>query len=321
MLGEGEEPLLTDEETSALLDAMRDEDTRDQPEAERTDLGSPEGPLREALGRADASLGALASAARDQLLRQTIRGVQVEMLPAEIVPRDVLHESFDARAIRYSLRYRGHRYGSLVVDPGLAAYVLDRSLGGEVEKSGQSGPRAFSELDRRVLRPFPEAVAVRLSETFLDGLRVELVDAGLADAEEDDRIVSVRFEPLLRLGLRVNADGAPVGDLSLALNATAVSSSSGDFDEPRSPRPDPKTQVSRRLVAAHVQLSAILGRTSSNVRALLTLREGDVLRLDRTPEDLVPVLVDDVVVAEGLPVVHHGNLAIDVRSRPGESPP
>ena len=61
-----------------------------------------------------------------------------------------------------------------------------------------------------------------------------------------------------------------------------------------------------------VEVVAILGRTTTTVRALLALERGSVLRLDSAPERPVDVRVDGVTVLRGMPVVKDGNLAIEV---------
>lgn len=307
-----DEPLLSTEETSALLDAMQ-EGAVEGPEAQDTELGSPEGPLRDAMGRADALLPTLAEAARHQLLRQTSLGVKAELLPSEIVPRDLFAGSLAPGALVYGLRVRGHFYGLLVLDPALARWILDRCMGAPPE-DGAAAPAeaAFSPLDRRILRPFPRAVADVLGRAFLEEAEVELEEDG-ASADGDD---GAGFEPMLRLGLRFTVGTTAAGEAAIALTAAAVGGSHAPQDDRRGAVQDARTQVAVRLAGAEVELVALLGETPSTVRALLGLKAGDVIRLDRTPEDPVVLRVEDVTVGQGLPIVHHGNLAIEVTEGP-----
>ncbi|MFK7988931.1 MAG: FliM/FliN family flagellar motor switch protein [Sandaracinaceae bacterium] len=311
---EQDEPLLSDEETSALLDAMREEERRGEPEAKATDLGSPEGPLRDALGRADAAGAELASTARSQLLRQIARGVEVEVLPAEIVPRDVLVGSIDPRAVRYSLTAKGDVLGQLVVDSSLTRFVLERCMGAPEQDDNGVFPSSFSGLDRRILAPFPAAIVRALSSSFLAGRALTLSP----HADTDD-VGSVRFEPMLRMGIRITSGGSRAGELVVALGAAAVGSSSpqsqSDEARLRNSAPDPRTVLAQRLTAAEVDLTAVLGRAASSVRQLISLGEGDVLRLDGAPGEPVQLCVEDVVVAQGSPVVAHGDLAVEVLHR------
>ena len=311
-----EEPLLSDEETSALLDAMREEETRGEVEAKKTDLGSPEGPMRDALGRADAAAIQLGRAARTQLLKQTARGMDVELLPAEIVPRDVLTSSIDPHALLFTLRSRGEALGVVALDSNLGRSVLERCMGAP-ESNGEAAPGgALSELDRRILRPFPAAVVEALGETFLRGRPLTLEDHD--DADDG----GVRFEPMLRLGLRFSNGGQRAGELLLALTAAAVTSACPKqqaareaLQKKKEEAPRAKDLLVEKIAGAEVDLIAVLGRARSSVRDLLALQTGDVLRLSGAPGDPVALCIEDVVLGYGNPVVHKGDLAIEVTSR------
>ncbi len=61
-----------------------------------------------------------------------------------------------------------------------------------------------------------------------------------------------------------------------------------------------------------VTLNAHLGRTRLSLGELLALQEGDILRLDRGPSDLVDVRVEGVVKYEAHPMGRGGNHAIEV---------
>ncbi len=318
MLGpEADEPLLSDEETNALLDAMREEERTGEVEVVSTDLGSPEGPMREALGRADAAASALGKAARTQLLVMTARGIDVELLPAEIVPRDVLGSSLDPRAMLYDLRHRGTSHGILSIDSGLARYVLERSMGAAGEDpSGGPATRGFTDLDRRLLGPFPKAVSTALANSFLEGRPLSLTPHD----EPEDVSGSTRFEPMLRLGLRFAVAGTRVGELLIALNATSVAASAPKPDDEANARPAVKAEIALRASVrqAEVELVAVLGRAPSSVRQLLELAKGDVFRLDGSPRDPLQMCVGDVVVARGKPLVVAGDLAVEITELRGK---
>lgn len=318
MLGpDAEEPLLSDEETNALLDAMREEESSGEVEVVTTDLGSPEGPMREALARADAAAALIGTAARTQILIQTARGIEVELLPAEIVPRDVLMSSLDPRAMTYQLSHRGSAQGVLSIDSALARYVLDRAMG-SVEADPPGGmPRAFTELDRRVLDPFPRAIVRSLGQSFLEGRLLGF--APHSDAEEVSG--ASRFEPMLRLGLRFATTEGRAGELVLALNAAAVAASASGGEEETRPRAgNTKSSLASGLLGADVDLVAVLGRAPSSVRQLLELQVGDVFRLDGSPNEALSLCIGDVTVARGAPLVVSGDLAVEISEAYGRAP-
>jgi flagellar motor switch protein FliM len=72
---------------------------------------------------------------------------------------------------------------------------------------------------------------------------------------------------------------------------------------------------------ASVDAIAVLGEHRSTVRELLALRSGDILRLESTPEEPLELRIGDQIVVRGMPVVHRGNLALQVselvRQQPG----
>jgi flagellar motor switch protein FliM len=310
MVDDAEEPLLSNEETAALLDAMREDDAVSAaPEAQSTELASPEAPLREALGRADRAATAIARTARDQLLLQIARGVDTEALPGDIVPREVLASSLHPGALLYALRHDGELHGILSVDPSLAAFVLENSMGAGTGDAPAATLGQLTALDRSILEPLPLRIAAALGEGFLEGRRLEA--ALLDEGEAFDS--GVRFEPMLRMAWRFSTAEGRVGELTVALTAAAVGRAPSGGDGGARPNARPaRAALSERLTMAEVTLVAVLGRAPSCVRELLRLQPGDVLRLDGAPGDALPVLVEDVVVARGNPVVERGDLAIEV---------
>ena len=57
---------------------------------------------------------------------------------------------------------------------------------------------------------------------------------------------------------------------------------------------------------------AILGQVKSTVRALLSLQRGDVIRLENHPQEPIELRTGDKVLLRGVPLVRHGNLALQV---------
>src|SRR5882672_2340120 len=88
---ENPEPLLSAEETSALLDAMRS--GSEGTPVDSFDLASPERPLRDALSTADACARTMAEAVDKLVLRATGCSSATEELPAEITPYKVIRSS------------------------------------------------------------------------------------------------------------------------------------------------------------------------------------------------------------------------------------
>jgi flagellar motor switch/type III secretory pathway protein FliN len=298
---EGTDPLLSEEETSALLDAMR-ENERITPEHKPTQLVDPERELRALLVRADASAPMLASAVRAQLLKQIARGVDVMPLPAEIAAREVLMAALDPYGLRYRVSAGDEALGLLAIDSSLVRFVVDRCMG--APETSQLAPTStvarFSDLDRRIFAPLPLAASASL--TALLGRK-----ATIAPAQDEAASASSRFEPLLRLTWRLCTPLGELGQITVALSAGAFGV--------QAPAVRDREPMRERIVQAEIELSAVLGTAPSTVRELLALATGDVLRLSTSPSDPVAIYADDVVLARGVPVVRSGNIAVEITER------
>lgn len=296
------EPLLSDEETNALLDAMReDERGSGSTPTSKVELVDPERALRARLRQADTAGRPVATAARAQLLKQLGRGVDVTSLPSELVPYEVLENGLDPHGLRYDLGADGESIGLMSFDASLVRFVLDRCMGAPELPAvgGRIAPPRFSDLDRRVFAPLPAAVAAALGPVV--GRTLEL-----GAAAEEPR--GARFEPLLRMSWRLATPLGELGQIVTALRASAF----GVSAPARATAADPWRE---RLARAEVEVCATLGTIPSTIRELLSLCVGDVLRLDAAPSDPLPVLVEDVEVARGVPVVRTGNLALEITRR------
>lgn len=73
------------------------------------------------------------------------------------------------------------------------------------------------------------------------------------------------------------------------------------------------TLMATHLANTRVQVSAALGQASLSLEDFLNLREGDVVRLDRSQEDLVELEIEGASKMRGLPIQRNGAFAIDVK--------
>lgn len=287
-----DEPILSDAEADALLEAMREDEWSPAP-APRAELASPERTLTQSLTHADRACAALAHVARAHMLKQASRAAALEALPSEIRPYETIAATAEPSTLRYALTRRDARIGTLWLAPRLARALLEQALGAGPGEA-PLGPPRFSALDRRILAPFPAALAAEVGRVLLSGAELRAVEL------PDDRDEPVaRFEPVLRLALR----SEPHGDVTIALSAAAFVPA---------PAPDPAAALGRQLREATVAATAILGRARITVRELLALQHGDVVRLHTRPDLPIDLCVGEVVHARGVPVAHHGNHALEL---------
>jgi len=74
----------------------------------------------------------------------------------------------------------------------------------------------------------------------------------------------------------------------------------------------PISKTAGILMDIKLQIRVLFGRTSMRLRDLLKLSSGSVLELDRSPDDIVELVVNDRVIARGQVVVVEGCYGIRV---------
>jgi len=71
-------------------------------------------------------------------------------------------------------------------------------------------------------------------------------------------------------------------------------------------------QIQNMLKDTNIAVVAELGRTVYTIRDILNLREGDILKLNTGPQDLITINIEDVSKYLGVPGVVKGNRAVQV---------
>ncbi len=316
----GGEPLLSSEETDALLDAMR-EGSSDAKSVEGVDLASPERRLRRALAPADRSSTAFAAEAQRIMLRYSGASSEVDTLPAEVAAFGVMASGITPGAAITALEAKDGSFALLVVGPSLVSFLLDRSMGaplpqGETDEAEEAtGARAaLSPVDRRVLKAPIEELVASLGQCWCQdesALRVKEILPNVASLPDIPQ-----FAPVLRVAWVLNPRVVPADEITLALSPEAVAATSAPEAESSTPVASRFEQrvMGRRIQATHVDLVAVLGNRQITLRDALELSAGDIVRLDSVPGEPTRVHAGGVEVFVGKPVVRHGNLAIEVRS-------
>lgn len=315
MIEETAEPLLSSDETEALLAAMRNGAANTQ-SAKELELGSTDQRLRQSLERADAVGKDFALEMRKMLRRVTGVSHMAREGSADVVPFNVFASSTVQGTAIGTLKLAGKVVGFVVLGPRVTVRVLSRRLGGAVPAADapEEEPRLFlSPVDRRVARPFLTET-VELFNAFWGGqdLALELGDV-LARAADLPKLA--QFEPLLRLPMQIGITPDQSEEMCVVLTSAAVPSvGSAPALEPVAPpiSNEDRARLAARLAQAEVEVVAVLGHARSTVRDVLRLSVGDVIRLDEPPDAPIRVSVEGRQKLFGLPVVRHGNLAIEV---------
>ncbi|HEX6246208.1 MAG TPA: FliM/FliN family flagellar motor switch protein [Polyangiales bacterium] len=316
MTEESPEPLLSSDETEALLAAMRNGAANSQATKELS-LGSTDQRLRESLEYAD-SVGKDFALELRKLLRR-VAGVPhpVHEGNADVVPFNVLSSSLAGGMTIATLKLSGSVVGFMVLGPRMTVRILSRRLGAGVPAvdAPEEAPRnQLSPVDRRIARPFMQETLELFNDFWSKGeLAFEIGDI-LGKPSDVPRLP--QFEPLLRLPLTIGVAGDSTEEMWFAVNSTALPAApqAAPLDaEPEPPAPsEDRARLAARLSHAEVDIVAVLGHAQSTVREILRLRVGDVIRLNEPPDTPVKVSVEGRQKMLGLPVVRHGNLAIEV---------
>lgn len=310
------EPLLSNEETDALLDAMRAGDGS-MPDIEGADLISPEPRIRAALGSVDRTSARLARETGTILLRHTGCTASVEPQPAEVTPFSVLASAIAPGTAIATVHAADGSFGLLTLGPSLVTFILDRQMGAplsmEEPMEDEQPPRAqLSPVDKRILGPICAEVLATIGDLWCDDVETLTMHEIVANPNELPELE--QFEPLLRVSMRAVPAAWPGDDITLALTANAVGATIG-IPEEEAPPPasaSERQKMALRIGGTEVDVVCVLGEASSSVGHVLTLEVGDVVRLDAIPGKPSELRVEGVMVLIGNPVVHHGNLAVEV---------
>lgn len=304
----GAEPLLSAEESEALLQAIRSASFGEET-AQRTELGAADAPMRRALRTADVQVDALVLALEDTLIRSGMAVAEIVKRPSAVTPYEALTQELAPTAATWEVVSGPLAPGALplaliAIGPALTSALLERRLGAPEMPAGMARPgpqRPPSALERRVLEP----TAKELANAVLPAFVGTDIACRLAPRRSSDADANSRFAPCLRIGAAVTLRDGASSEVLIALFAPAFT-----------PRPVPGKDVEMRAALADVEVEiiAFLGRAKSTVRGLLALEVGSVIRLDGAPDRPVELRVDGVPVLRGMPMVQDGNLAIEVKS-------
>lgn len=300
------EPLLSAEETDALLDAMKASGQGDR-EAITLDLSSPEARLRRHLTSADRA----ADAWRESLVRTFLRHTgllpSLDVASVDVMAPDLFFGRIEPGTCLLRAQVESSGMLAVIADSSLTSFALDRRLGAPLattQDPERTAPRLLlSAVERRVMRPFFDDLVA------LPALRPR----GELVVEVGGTTASQRMDPLLVVDLRVDLGLGPAP----LVYAFDLAASRRAFPE-ETPPPSREASVRERaalgtrLREAEVEVAAVLGETASSVSALLALEKGHILRLDTPASSNVELRVEGVPTLLGRPCIEHGNFAVRI---------
>jgi flagellar motor switch protein FliM len=308
------QPLLSAEETSALLDVMRS-GASPQHQVQSVDLGSPERFLRNALLLSDQCARSVAKEFVKLTIRYSGYQLQAEDLPSEIVPYKMVAATFSRGSIAALFMTRENGFALVILGQSVVSFLLDRRLGAplNVEQPGPTPPRSsMSSLELRVIEPFAVAIAEAFFKRWCDNPKIARLERIISDTEALP--VIAEFEPLLQVRLRIPSPYCAGDNVIIALSSAAVRETfkREAHAAPIDVNPADRARLVTLLKEVMIKTVAILGETQSTVGVVLSLKAGDIIRLDNAPAQPINLCVRGTLVAKGIPVVQYGNVGIQV---------
>ncbi|MEC9071898.1 MAG: FliM/FliN family flagellar motor switch protein [Myxococcota bacterium] len=219
--------------------------------------------------------------------------------------------------------------GLLVVDPGIFLTYVDRmmgGMGGGFDAAAILGNRGFTRTERHLFSVLVQNVHEAAVQAWGEIAPIEI---SMLRAVVDPRHSAVFMPSDQVIDFRLDVEwGEASGEIRLVfpminlrpyqerLARTAVSPPSAGDKEWR-------VALRETLDDVPVEVTAVLGTTEMTLQQILNLSEGDLVRLDRDPNNPLDLLVEGVNRFAVRPRVSQGNLAA-VMGDPinlGELPP
>ncbi len=201
----------------------------------------------------------------------------------------------------------------LRLDAGALAIVLEGTLGSRETSSASELTGELSPAQRALVGKIAQALA----EDFVAAVKAETGQQlvakdwyGLAGGEDRELPESDG------LTVRCTFSGVEGAGIVIASSAEGLEAAvrENEIDEPA--HGDPRMGDAMRDVPVDVVVE--LGRLTLGLREVLTLKAGDVVRLNAAVDDPVSVRVANLEKLGGVPVVSRGQLAVEIRGRHGE---
>jgi flagellar motor switch protein FliM len=228
------------------------------------------------------------------------------------------HEVKSPDGPRFAVRLEvqdGSGWAELVLDTGAITFLLEGVLGAS-NLDGQVQLTSELTLAQR-------ALVTRVAKSLAQDLAQACADeTGLALKLSAVRAIAPGEAPKKSGadGLYVRCDfdaGSVKAAITIGVSASTLeeAAKSQSDDAPGLHEGDPR--VRDALTQVDIQLIAELGTVRVNLRDILRLKAGDVLRLNTAIDDPIKIRVGELTKLTGVPVISRGQLAIEIRGRHG----
>jgi len=306
-------PLLSAEEMEALRADLAQPKSR---QAEPVDLASGDHALRKIVPIIERRLE-LFTGAVDMAVARGIR----ESLTNKADPPDVIGPRTASGTMReLAMVAEIHApdfglVGYVGIETLIAFLLIERAFGaGVVTGPSQDGNwvtpqrQRLTNVERNTLLPMMTSLArelrLRVFDEMQTDFKVELVPGGLPPElppqVESTIIWRMRFD----LGKEKSGFVLVLlpNILELLITKTRIDAEELPF------------MMTRHVSQANVQVTSVLGNVGISVAELLEMQPGDLLRLDRSQEDMVPVNVEGTTKLVGSPIQRNGAFGVEIKA-------
>lgn len=283
------------------LDALRETlQSGANPNVRELELCGDDRLLRRALPEMDEAVATTAEALRLAFTR-ALRG------PVTLAPQRVTLMLVDeARALEERIHGRLVLVGEpgacdlpLLMDPALVFLHVQREFGGSLE---------LSPVNRQELTGLERSLLLKLGPLLTEALNRGLGALGLKlrvrGAPTRPTVASQwpRQLSVLALSWRLTV-GQTTGDLHLLVPPPVIEALRERFSGERTGQRDQRWQraMTEQLRLVEIEVVAELGRVHSTLTRIMAWREGEVLRLERSLSEQIPVSIDGRVKLRGRP--------------------
>ena len=309
------EPVLTRTEVEAILEASRqDAGGGLRSQAESIDLLAGDRYIQQMIPTLQRGHVRLAESLRKvftSVLRSKaeVRDETPEVLTGRGLGRVAEHAAC-LLALRTRVEGEDLGFSMLAMDRSLTFALVERLFGG-AGAAEEAISRPLTPLERRVLLHSLMPVVEGLNET-LEPRRTFLFGA---DRVECNLELIPGFSPdvtVLHVPFTMTVDDR-LASLSLALPARVLEPLRATLCA--TPVPSQRGEMAGIVRRTPVELEVELGRARTTLRQVINLQVGTVLRLDRHPNEELPVRIAGMTKFQGLPVHDDGALAVEITRR------
>jgi len=241
------------------------------------------------------------------------RSIEVEFVSAEMVKYHEFIQDFKSPT-GFQIFTMRPLMGSalLAMEPGLVFSLIDCLFGGN--GAPLNNMRDFTLIEQRMLKKINFEILNGLKEAWRP---IHPIEIALTKSETKPEFVHLLAPDELMVDIVFSLSGEEFsGKMHIAIAYLSLEPIKDKLSAKYLQKKDMEhtwgSQLQKLLQDTPVSLIAELGKTTKTVRHLLELHVDDIIKLDKGPEDLVTVNVDQVPKFMGYPGVIKGNRAVEI---------